>query len=151
MTVRPRRLALLALVLAAATPASAQGDRLVVEIDHARVLKLPRPATTVIIGNPAIADVTVQDASTIVLTGRSYGATNLIVLDAKGEAMVDESVGVKSFEEGTVRVYRQASRQTVACLPECEPTVTIGDDVGFFDAAVTQFTSREALATAAAK
>lgn len=122
-----------------------------VEIDHARVLKVPRPAATVIVGNPAIADVSVQDAGTMVLTGRSYGITNLIVLDEAGRTMVDESIGVKSFEEGTVRIYRQAERETLSCSPECEPTVTIGDNDASFARSASQFGTREGMAVGAAK
>ncbi|KAB0682707.1 pilus assembly protein N-terminal domain-containing protein [Aureimonas leprariae] len=122
-----------------------------VEVDHARVLKVPRPAATVIVGNPAIADVSVQDASTMVLTGRSYGITNLIVLDEDGRTMVDESIGVKSFEDGTVRIYRQAERETLSCSPVCEPTVTIGDNDFAFSRSAGQFSTREGMASGAAK
>ena len=140
-------------VLGLFPPAAAEADMpaLSIEVDHARVLKVPRPAATVIIGNPAIVDVSVQDATTLVLTGRSYGITNLIILDGQGEAILDESVGVKSFEAGTVRIYRQAARQTLACTPECEPTVTIGDNEDGFDRAVNQFTQRQNLAISATK
>ncbi|WP_152044527.1 pilus assembly protein N-terminal domain-containing protein [Aureimonas psammosilenae] len=141
---------LAAIVLSGPASAEQTETRLTVDIDHARVLKVPRPAATVIIGNPAIADVSVQDASTMVLTGRSYGSTNLIVLDANGDPIVDEQVSVRSFEEGTVRIYRQAERQTYSCTPECEPSVTIGDTDFAFNSASSQFTARQSLANAAA-
>ncbi|WP_102961046.1 pilus assembly protein N-terminal domain-containing protein [Mangrovicella endophytica] len=138
----------LALLSWLVVPAAAE-DMLRVEVDHARVLKIDRPAATVIVGNPSIVDVTVNDSSTLVLTGRSYGITNLVVLDGDGKAIMDESVAVQSFEEKTVRVYRQASRVTYACAPSCEPTVTIGDESSAFDAAAQQYATRQTMATGA--
>ncbi|GGE09585.1 hypothetical protein GCM10011390_30840 [Aureimonas endophytica] len=137
--------------LASAAFAEAAPQLLSVDVDHASVLKVPRPAATVIIGNPAIADVTVQDATTMVLTGRAYGITNLIVLDGDGQPLIDEKVAVRASEEGTVRIYRQAERQTYACMPECEPTVTVGDTEASFNLAITQHTQRQSLATAVTK
>lgn len=156
MFTSPRIMAALLLaagVFAASAFASkAEASELVtVAIDHARVLKIGRPAETVIVGNPAIVDVTVHDSETLVLTGRSYGITNLVVLDREGEPILDESVAVKNFEDNTVRVYRQAERITYACAPQCEPTVTIGDDPDEFRNAAAQFTARQTMATSVLK
>jgi Flp pilus assembly secretin CpaC len=148
------RTAIAALLLATsaqAAPAFAQDAALSVSIDHARVLKIDRAAETIIVGNPSIVDVTVHDARTLVLTGRSYGVTNLVVLDAQGDAVIDESVAVGSVETASVRVYRQAQRSTYSCSPHCEPTVTIGDDSFAFEAAASQFGTREGLARGAAQ
>ena len=66
---------------AAAAPPNGQPP-LAVMIDHARVVKLPERTQTVIVGNPSIADVTVQRNGIMVVTGKSYGVTNLIALEA---------------------------------------------------------------------
>jgi hypothetical protein len=107
-----------------------------------------RPAATVIIGNPAIADATVEDEQTLVLTGRSFGVTNLIILDAKGEPIVDQTLVVKGHETNTVRIYRRSQRETMACAPVCEPTLTIGDDATAFNFASEQITARNTLSDA---
>lgn len=157
MTPRHRRILSAASIMAALActpaPAAAAGGGKVLEvaIDHAQVLKITRRAETIIIGNPSIVDVTVHDSSTLVLTGRSYGVTNLVVLDGEGEPIIDESVTVTSAEEGTVRVYRQAQRVTYACAPQCEPTVTIGDSGDNFQTAVAQYKARQSMASGAAK
>ncbi|MEL6752106.1 MAG: pilus assembly protein N-terminal domain-containing protein [Pseudomonadota bacterium] len=125
---------LAALVATPATAIAADGvrDPVKVTIDRAKVVRIARSADTVIVGNPAIADATIQDAQTIVLTGRSFGVTNLIVLDADGDPVVDETIVVNGHEHNTVRIYRQAVRETLACSPVCQPTLTMGDDqVGF--------------------
>lgn len=147
--------AILAAALAALAPtlasAAGKGSRIEVSVDQARVLKIDRQAETVIIGNPSIVDVTVHDSETLVLTGRSYGITNLVILDREGASIIDEQVFVKSFEDSTVRIYRQAERTTYSCSPECEPTVTIGDNQLSFGAAAGQFETRQAMAAGAAK
>lgn len=150
---RHHRVLLAALLSMAAAPAfgaSPDDGRLMVSVDHARVLKIDRAAETVIIGNPSIVDVTVHDATTLVLTGRSFGITNLVIIDRDGKAIIDQEVAVQSDEAGTVRIYRQADRTTLACLPTCEPTVTIGDNDAAFTGATGQFSARQAMASGAA-
>lgn len=116
-----------------------------VALDHARVLRIARPAETIIIGNPAIADIAIHDAKTLILTGRSYGITNVVVLDAAGEVVIDDSVQVTSDEDGTLRVFRQSMRSTYSCSPECEPRLTIGDSETTFESAGSQFNAREGM------
>jgi Flp pilus assembly secretin CpaC len=91
-----------------------------VEMNQAKIVKLARPADTIVIGNPAIADAAVQDASTIVLTGKGFGVTNLVVLDGDGNPIVDEQVTVVRQAASSVRVYRRADIQTLSCTPYCE-------------------------------
>jgi len=114
----------LASVLAAAAacePAFAQEQRMLrVYMDQARVLKLDRPVSKVIVGNAKVADATVADAKTIVLTGRSFGSTNLVLLDADGNAILDQSILVSIDEANTVRVFRQTERTVLSCTPNCE-------------------------------
>ena len=116
-----------------------------VTVDQAKVFRVSRPAGTIIIGNPAIVDATIQDDQTLILTGRSFGVTNLIVLDANGDALVDQPVVVRASETNTVRIYRRDSRATLACSPVCEPTLTIGDDNAAFVFASGQIQARNQL------
>lgn len=91
-----------------------------VEMNQAKIVKLARPADTIVVGNPLIADAAVQDASTIVLTAKGFGVTNLVVLDADGNPIVDEQVTVVRQTASSVRVYRRADVQTLSCTPYCE-------------------------------
>ncbi|MGI9351721.1 MAG: pilus assembly protein N-terminal domain-containing protein [Rhizobiaceae bacterium] len=120
----------------------------VVIVDQAKVFRVSRPAATIIVGNPSIVDATVEDQQTLVLTGRSFGVTNLIVLDEVGDAIVDRNVVVTGSETNTVRIYRRESRSTMACAPVCEPTLTIGDDSSAFGFASTQIETRNQLSEA---
>ena len=118
----PRYMAALLAALACigAPAAHAEEEMLRVYMDHARVLKLDRPVSKVIIGNAEVADATVADSNTIVLTGRSFGTTNLVLLDADGNAIVDERILVSIDEGNTVRVFRQTERTVLSCTPNCE-------------------------------
>lgn len=103
-------------------PAAAveEGEFLRVYMNQARVLRLDRPVAKVIVGNSEVADATVADAHTIVLTGKSYGTTNLVLLDTAGNPIVDERVLVSIDENDTVRVYKQTVRSVYSCTPYCE-------------------------------
>jgi Flp pilus assembly secretin CpaC len=126
-------------------------EAVIVTVDRARVFRVPRPAATVIIGNPSIADATIEDERTLVLTGRSFGVTNLIILDADGNPIVDQTVVVRGHETNTVRIYRRSMRETLACAPVCEPTLTIGDNAIAFAFANEQIKARNDLSDASAK
>jgi len=91
-----------------------------VQMNEAKIVRLARPADTIVIGNPAIADASVQDATTIVLTAKGFGVTNLVVLDGEGNPIVDEQVTVTRQTASSVRIYRRADVQTLSCTPYCE-------------------------------
>lgn len=116
----------------ALTPASAAD--LVVRYDQSQLLRLPRPVSEVIIGNPSIADVTVQGGNLLVVTGKTFGVTNIIALDADRNVIQDQRVIVDQDDRRTVSVYRGPLRQTFTCAPVCTPALVIGDDPKFFDA-----------------
>ena len=124
------------------------GEPVIVTVDRAKVFRVSRPAATVIVGNPSIADATIEDEKTLVLTGRSFGVTNLIILDADGNPIVDQTLVVRGHETNTVRIYRRSSRETLACAPVCEPTLTIGDNSESFAFANEQIKARNQLSDA---
>lgn len=112
-----------ALCLASAVfspPALAETKGIEVVMNQAKIVKLSRDADTIVIGNPLIADAAVKDSRTIVITGKGFGVTNFVVLDSKGNAVVDEQVIVSRSVAETIRVYRRANVQTLSCTPFCE-------------------------------
>jgi Flp pilus assembly secretin CpaC len=59
----------LCLILAGTAMSTAQDNAPIdVKVNMARVLRISAPAATVIVGNPGIADVTIQDPQTLVLS-----------------------------------------------------------------------------------
>jgi Flp pilus assembly secretin CpaC len=139
-----RRLLILVLTVVAAVPASAQAaatnEPITVKANMARILRISAPAATVIIGNPGVADVTIQDPQTLVLTGKSFGETNLIVLDSAGNPVADTMVSVVQANADTITVYMGTARTTLSCQPVCQPTITLGDDTNFSSTALSSST-----------
>ncbi|WP_296173641.1 pilus assembly protein N-terminal domain-containing protein [uncultured Brevundimonas sp.] len=113
--------ALFALGVAAA--AQAQSRPLNVEIDHATRVQLRGPAGSVIVANPRIADVTVVDANTLFITGKGYGVTEVIAVDALGRPLFQSQVVVSAGSNGSVRVWRGAQATEMACGSSCSPSV----------------------------
>ncbi len=141
--------AALALPIAAA-PAKA-ASQVVVHVDQARLIKMPERAATVVIGNPLIADLTLQRNGLAVITGKGYGATNVVVLDKDGSVLAEHDVEVQGPVDPTVVVYRGADdRETYSCTPDCSRRITLGDNPDYFDKTMTQTTSRNGAAIGAA-
>ena len=115
-----RVLAFAAIIAAVSSLPALAESGIRVDLNQAKIVKLARPADTIVIGNPLIADASVQDASTIILTGKGFGVTNLVILDSDGNPIVDEQVTVSRQTASSVRVYRRADVQTLSCTPFCE-------------------------------
>jgi Flp pilus assembly secretin CpaC len=119
--------------LEAGKPASPMSrGELSVSVDRAKVIKLPEKTQTVIIGNPGVADIAIQKSGVVVLTGKSFGVTNFIALDASGSMIGESMVSVTAPNEATLTVQRGMDRQTYSCTPNCHPSVALGDSGGFF-------------------
>ena len=115
--------ALLALmVLASATPVLSQNRGLSVEVNHIARLNLNGSASSVIVGNPQIADVTVVDANTLYVSGRASGVTEIAVLDGLGRTIYQGQVVVSSPASGQVRVWRGGAVTHMACGATCSPS-----------------------------
>src|SRR5690242_5411804 len=112
-----RRL-ILAFALAAA-PIAALAANLGVPLDQAVRIALPAPAHDVIIGNPAIADVTVSDARHIVVMGKSGGVTNLIVTDLRGRTIFERQIVVSGQVGDRVSLINGPTVVSYACAPSC--------------------------------
>ena len=110
----------------------AQADDLVVRFDQSQLLRLPRPVSEIIVGNPSIADVTVQGGNLLVVTGKTFGVTNIIALDGERNVIQDQRVMVERDQHGVVNLHRGTQRQTFSCTPNCAPMLNIGDDAEFF-------------------
>ncbi|MGE0230355.1 MAG: pilus assembly protein N-terminal domain-containing protein [Flavobacteriaceae bacterium] len=130
--------------------AQARADALVVSVDRATIMRLDQPAATIVIGNPAIADASVQNREMLIVTGKSYGSTNLIVLDNQGQVISESTIYVQGVQDGTVTVQRGMEKVSLACTPNCERTLAIGDNQEAFAAVGNQMQTRNQLATGGA-
>src|SRR5215472_1904727 len=81
-------------LLAAGAAAPAHADTVTINVDQAHVMRLPDRVATIVIGNPMIADATLQGGGVLVVTGKGYGATNLVALDRAGRVLLSHTVQV---------------------------------------------------------
>jgi hypothetical protein len=121
-----RRLSL-ALIVAVFAPVAALAQSLAVNIDQAARITLTRPAGDVVVGNPGIADVTVLDARHLMLTGKAYGVTNLMVADQAGHTIFSRQVVVSAPDVNRISLYRGPDVYNFACSPRCERTPMPGE------------------------
>ena len=132
-------LALLLLAASALLPQSSfAAEQLGIELDQATIMKLPEKVSTIVVGNPLIADVAVQSGGLVVVTGKGYGSTNLIVLDRSGAVLMERSIVVRGPDANTVAVFRGVERETYSCTPLCERRITLGDSAAYFTATLGQ-------------
>jgi Flp pilus assembly secretin CpaC len=113
-------LGLAALAAAVSTAAAAAVPGIVVPIDQSTRLSIAGSAYSVLVGSPSVADVTVVDSHTLYISGRSYGSTDVVVLDRDGSMLYRGDVVVTAPEVGRVSVYRGAARTDLACAPGCQ-------------------------------
>jgi len=119
-----------------------------VVLDQATLMKLPEKVSTIVVGNPMIADVAIQSGGLMVVTGKGFGATNLIALDRSGGVLMERSIVVSGPKgRDTVQVYRGVQRETYSCTPTCERRITLGDSADFFSAIQGQAEARNGSAS----
>jgi len=140
------RYPLMAIVMIAATlaaPRSASAaDMINVVLDQAVVTKLPDRIATIVVGNPLIADVSIQSGGLLIVTGKGYGVTNMLAFDRNGAVLLERQIRVQGPNDSVLVVYRGVERETYSCTPMCERRVTLGDTPLFFETILNQSGSR---------
>ena len=121
-----------ALGLALALAPAALSEPFKITVDQTVALKIPGSANSVMVGNAAVADVAVHDASTLLVTGKSFGATNLTVLDAAGRTIYSSQVLVGGGADTDMTIVRSGATYTYSCVDKCRSTATVGDAAAYF-------------------
>ena len=132
------------------SPASSAPQEIVLVSDQSLLVRLAQPPSTVIIGNPSVADVT-TDGSSLYFHPRGYGLTNVIVLDADGKRLGDYLVRVIFEDSYSVSMYSPDGRQTYSCRRDCEPMMRIGDSAAYFSGYSQQVSDKNSLAMSQAQ
>ena len=132
-----------------AAPTDVSAADIAVQLDQAKLANLPEKVATIVIGNPLIADITMQAGGLMVVTGKAYGTTNIIALDRGGAVLMEKSIQVQEQRLDTVVVYRGLNRESYSCTPNCTPRITLGDVQPFFQGALAQSTARSGNAQSA--
>lgn len=103
-------------------------DGLTVPMDEARMITFTQPVTTLFIGNTTIADVTIIDSHHAYLLGKTFGATNMIGLDANNHQVMNAQINVTNRVLGSVTLNRGAETYNYSCTRlHCETSPRPGD------------------------
>lgn len=118
-------------VVLGAAPALAQTSPINLGVDGVQRITLRGAASSVIVANPQIADVTVVDANTLFITGKGYGVTEVAAVDSIGRTLFQNRVVVTGGQTGSVRLWRGAEATEMACAASCSPSVrTVAPSAG---------------------
>lgn len=117
---------------------NAHAGQIWLTMDQVRPYEIKVPAGQIVVGNPAIADVTVRDKTRLLLFGKSPGLTNIFIFDEEGGTVENLKIRVKTSSSEMLTVHRGAARITYNCTDQCDNTVTVGDDETVFQGTANQ-------------
>ncbi len=122
-------------ILAFNVPASAS-EQLTVTTDQSQIITVNRAPGTVVVGNPTIADVTIQ-GNQLFVHGRVFGKTNIIVLDENGSQLAEYMVNVVLEDDYNVVVFKAGvgagiQKESYTCKTDCESVFHIGDSLDYY-------------------
>ena len=123
---------------------------IVVMSDQAKLVSVSGKPGVVVVGNPSIADVTVQ-GDRVFVHGRNWGTTNLIVLDRSGNQLATFDVTVMTGGANNVGLYKAGNKFSFVCDPNCETTLQVGDFHNHFKDIHEEMTGKSGLAMGASK
>ena len=130
----------------ATTPSRAETD-VTVRADQAKILSITGSPSTVVVGNPMIADVTLQ-GGILAVHGRHFGSTNVIILDNQGNQLTALHVRVVREVDNSVEVFKGGNEGKIVgkysynCSPSCEATLMPGDDADYNGSVLAQITAK---------
>lgn len=128
------------------TAAKAEVQTISVDVDQSQILQLPATPGAIVIGNPSIADVSIQGQK-LFIHGRSFGQTNLTILDLEGNQMANFNLVGTLAQDGLVTLYKGTSRYSLSCTGTCAPNLQVGDEDSYFLTQTKQMGAKSSLAT----
>ena len=115
------------------------GTPLTVLVDRSQLMMLSDDPGTVVVGNPSLADVSLNGRQ-LFINGHSAGETNLLVFDQSGEKIADFDITIMQVGENSLTVFKGTPsgthRFSFACAPICERTIIAGDESVPYEALV---------------
>ena len=139
------------LFVAFAAQAHAMNDKVVIYVDRAKVMQVSEEASTVIIGNPLFADAVVRPNNILVVTGKTPGTSNMIVLGRQGETLAEYIIHVTTDQSDVVIMHKGTERYSFACTNRCENAPQIGDSKAYLENTLAQTRARLDISSSEAK
>ena len=135
-----------AVAICLALSPAALADPFKVKVDETVTLKLSQAANSVVVGNATVADVTVHDARTLLVTGKAFGSTNLTVLDRAGNTIYSSQLMVGGENDNGLTIVRSGATYSYSCVDKCRATPMVGDAPGHFSDVMATVTAKQATA-----
>jgi len=135
-----------AVAICLALSPAALADPFKVKVDETVTLKLNQSANSVVVGNATVADVTVHDARTLLVTGKAFGSTNLTVLDRAGNTIYSSQLMVGGEDDNGLTIVRSGATYSYSCVDKCRATPMVGDAPGHFSDVMSTVTAKQATA-----
>jgi Pilus formation protein N terminal region len=129
-----------------ALTAAAAAEGITIESDKTQMISVAVKPGTVVVGNPSIADISIN-GNQVFVHGHGYGNTNIIILDTQGNQLANFDVTVKQSVSNAVTLFRSSNRFSMACDPICEYNLQPGDQVDWFKGVAEQQAAKNDLAT----
>jgi hypothetical protein len=146
-----RRILLATAAFAALSSAAVAGSAMSVPLDEVRVISFAKPVSTLYVGNPVIADVTIIDNRHAFIQGKAFGATNVVALDASGRPVANQQIVVAGKGNSVVTLQRGSQQTTYACAASrCQSTPQPGDGKDAFEAGTDQISKYQGMLAKAA-
>ena len=139
-------LSFVAAAMVSLTTVAAYGEAIVLQTDKSQLLTLSAEPGTVVVGNPSIADVSINGKQ-IFLHGHAFGDTNLLILDAQGNQIANFDVTVTQNNNSSLVVYKAGARISYTCAPNCEATLQVGDETGHMQTIIADAQKKAEFAT----
>ena len=95
-----------------------------VELGRSKRIILQGPAATVSIADPAVADVAMLDARSVVVVGKAVGVTDIIVSDHSGRLLMNTRVAVVPLDAEHLTVIRGATPSDYVCVARCSAALS---------------------------
>jgi hypothetical protein len=120
-------------------------NAIVVELDRATLIKLPKGRRAIVVEDPLIARATYLSGSDqLIVIGIAFGQTRMTVLGEAGKVVATSTIRVKEPADVGVTVYRGQERGTYYdCVRQCQPRLQLGDASKQFADIAGQIRSRE--------
>jgi hypothetical protein len=130
---------------------AALAEQITVQVDRVVMVTLSTPPKTVVVGNPFIADATVN-GNQIFVNGYSAGDTNILLLDESGANIATIDVAVKQNGKHSAQVIKGNARAinqfTYFCTGDTclDPYPASGTEEAWFDRNTKMYVKRRGLA-----
>jgi Flp pilus assembly secretin CpaC len=110
----------------ATTESYAGSNYIKLEVGKTKPMKISKQPDLVLVGNPGVADIILEENNRIFLVGLTPGQTNLLMYDSAGKLMFSQNIIVTGQKTGHVTVHKGTGQQLLSCTNDACTRVSGG-------------------------